>query len=322
MKKKIKMMQTFFCTLMIATISFSVANAQDGAISEQDLKAIDADFKEISSKIEAALKTDMTLYNSMMSQLKSIDSKIDTTGKSAALLGYKTKFAVSYGSMVKKAGVDLNSFITKMNNKYTSYIFTVHNLYAVSFKRKSKAPIYKRGSTTQTPTTTTQPISSFLPRKDQSCGEQAGSNVTFTTKSVKATSTAVFAGGCRTEGGLKKDVTVPSNAISATLQLKFKLEVSGYASGVVGSSACNGSAFFSTNDLFFNIYESVFAPIAWYGTMDISEEFDELIDVIDSKGSTERIYAAGKTQATAVLSLATSSSAKVSITTANLIVTK
>ena len=322
MKKKIKMMQTFFCTLMIATISFSVANAQDGAISEQDLKAIDADFKEISSKIEAALKTDMTLYNKMMSQLKSIDSKIDTTGKSAALLGYKTKFAVSYGSMVKKAGVDLNSFITKMNNKYTSYIFTVHNLYAVSFKRKSKAPIYKRGSTTQTPTTTTTPITNFLQRQDPGCGALSGSNFAFGTKSVRATSTAVIFGHCYTSAGLKKDVTVPSNAISATLQVKFKLEVSGYAIGVVGISLCSGSATVYVENHKFDLNENIFAPFLWYASMESFEEFDELFDVIDSKGSTERISAAVYTQVLADLSPATSSSAKVSITTANLIVTK
>ena len=321
MKKKIKMMQTFFCTLMIATISFSVANAQD-AISEKDLQAIDADFKAISSKIEAALKTDMTLYNSMMSQLKSIDSKIDTTGKSAALLGYKTKFATSYGSMVKKAGVDLNSFIKTMNNKYTSYIFTVHNLYAVSFKRKSKAPIYKRGSTTQTPTTTTQPITSFIQSKDQHCALLAGSNVAFGTKSVKATSTAVVLGGCFTTGSIKKDVTVPSNAISATLQLKFKLEVSGYAIGVLGSSGCSGNAFVYVVNNSFYIDETTFAPICWVSSMELSEEFDLLVDVIDSKGSTVLIDARAHTDVVGILSPATSSSAKVSITTANLIVTK
>ena len=321
MKKKIKMMQTFFCTLMIATISFSVANAQD-AISEKDLQAIDADFKAISSKIEAALKTDMTLYNSMMSQLKSIDSKIDTTGKSAALLGYKTKFATSYGSMVKKAGVDLNSFIKTMNNKYTSYIFTVHNLYAVSFKRKSNAPIYKRGSTTQTPTTTTQPITSFIQSKDQHCALLAGSNVAFGTKSVEATSTAVVLGGCSTTGRLKKDVTVPSNAISATLQLKFKLEVSGYAIGVLGSSGCSGNASVYVYNNFFYIGETTIAPICWVSSMELSEEFDLLVDVIDSKGSTVLIDAIAHTDVIGVLSPATSSSAKVSITTANLIVTK
>jgi hypothetical protein len=212
----------------------------DDDLSKEDIEKITSILSANDKKIESALKSDAKNYNAMKSDIENLSKLKDDAQKAMSIKDYQKKYSVAYGNALKKAGVDLNRIAKQLQSQYPKYIISVEN-HAIYFK-KSDLPKITGGKTSGK--TEEVKLSNFRESKDQSCALGSGGNVSQTSTSVKVTSNAVVAGGCRTFGEKILDYLIPKNVKNAKLKVKGTILVEGFAVGILGvATSFNGSYF-------------------------------------------------------------------------------
>lgn len=259
-----------------------------------------------------------------------------------------------YANKVKESGVDLNSLLSNLEKKFPDFLFTISDGYSVLFERKtpkitsgdmgnstygitndfvfvsntqsdlSPSTLFHRASFTST----TIPLS-FTKNKNIDCALIGWSGVEFGTSSIKSTATGVVAGGCSANGDLINSTLLASTGVtSIKLKLNFYMEVNGYAVGVVGSSVTGSNSSTKAkidgqNEYFIREYISkmAFAPVLWVASFNQSKSFTFNPDLTAYKGKTLKINGYTSSSAMSAICCATSSSGRVSITSASLTIT-
>jgi hypothetical protein len=313
-----------FLLLFIFSTSFSQINPED----EKELAAIRTELEILSKKIEDAFNKNPKNLDVMQSRLKQINAITDTAKLRLAVEDYRSTYLTAYGDMVKAAGVDMNEFVKLMTTKFPNYTFSVQNNYGIGFKKNTSKGTAKSGTAAATPTTTTTAITGFLQAKDAGCALGAGSEITFPTRSVKASSTAAVVGGCNARGELTKDLTLPSTAISIHLRLTWTQKIRAYAVGIVGLASgyasCFSAAGVENEGALISEYVSdmAFAPLLWVANFDKEFPFDKTIDLTASKGKTLTIVFSAYSSSVAGVCCATNATGQIIYSRANLVVTK
>ena len=303
--------------------------AQITAADEKTEAAIRADLEVLSKKIGDAFNKDPKLRDEMNKRLQEINVIKDSVKLMLAVNSYRSTYQTAYGDKVKEAGVDLADFIKQMTAKYPNYTFALQNTYGISYKKKKSPPSTKSGTAPSTPTTTTTPITGFLQSKDASCALGAGSSVTFPTRSVKASATAVVAGGCLARGTLNKVLTLPTTATSILLRLIWTHKVDGCAVGVLGVAGGHANASTKVRiDEGYKIMidadddENIMAMFLWVVNFDKETQYDKSIDLTAYKGKTLVIEFYDSSGAVSMVCCATGFTAQTSYSKADLIVTQ
>ncbi len=309
-----------------------------------------------SNKIEAALKKDLPRYNKMKAEAEEVSKIKDNAGKKKAMDNYANAHKQHYGSMVKNAGVDLNSLLAKLKNKFPDYLFTITDEYSVLVEKRTQEnsapgdngsssygrnndfifasntqPVLSQSKDYYQPASTTSTIIplTFTKGKSIDCALAAGAGVEFGTSSVKSTATGVIAGGCAANGNLKNSTLLSNSGVtSIKLKLNFTLEVNGYAVGVVGTSGANASSGNrvyidgqSSSLLSESISKTALAPALWVASFSQSQSFTHNLDLTAWKGKTLKISGYTYSQALSAICCATSSSARINVTAASLTIT-
>lgn len=312
--------------MMLVLFSISNSFAQIAQEDEKTVVAIQADFEVLSKKIEDVFNKNPKIRDEMRNRIQEINKLTDETKLKLAADNYRSSYQAAYGDMVKAAGIDMNDFVKQMTAKYPNYTFTLQKSYGIGFKRKPSPGAAKSGTAPASPTTTTTPITGFLQAKETTCNLASGSSVTFPTKSVKAASTAVVAGLCSAKGEIKNESILPATASSIFLRLTAAQKVSGWAVGVLGFSLNHTEAVvkvWADNKIVLNDYEaeSVIAPVFWVINYDEEFPFDQSIDLSTHKGKSLKVSLNVFSSAFSAACCATSSSAQVTYSKADLIVT-
>jgi hypothetical protein len=313
--------------LLVLLLLVSNGFAQITAADEKTEAAIRADLEVLSKKIGDAFNKDPKLRDEMNKRLQEISVITDSVKRMLAVNSYRSTYQTAYGDKVKEAGVDLADFIKQMTAKYPNYTFELQNTYGIFYKQKNSPPSTKSGTAPSTPATTTTPITGFLQSKDASCALGAGSSVTFPTRSVKISSTAVVAGGCSTSGTLQKELTLPATATSIFLRFEGTQKTTGYAVGVVGLALAHAETFimvFADNRrvIFEYNHVSAFAAALWVTNSDTETQVDKSIDLTAYRGKTLMFKFHDFSSAVSALCCATNSTAQISYTKAELVVTQ
>jgi hypothetical protein len=307
----------FLCCLFAFNIQKLVAQDQ------KDIAAIKEEVNKISAKIEVVLKTDMSLYNKMKSQLEAANAMKDETKRSAALSQYRTAFGPEYGRAIKKAGVDMTALIAELSKKFPDYEFRLNNDYSVEARPKRKANNQKPSSIQTNPVV--KSITDFLQSREVHCGLVGFAGVDFETIGVKSWATGAVAGGCEANGTLDNKTNLDASAKSIALKLKAKLEINGFAVGVLGTSVCicNTSVVVDivepSKQMFEDSqFETVFAPVLWYGSLDDSKEINPSIDLTEFKGKQINIDLQAGVSAGSAICCATNGNSHVKLESATL----
>jgi hypothetical protein len=321
--------QKYLSLLLVMLLLVSNGFAQITAADEKAEAAIRADLEVLSKKIGDAFNQDPKLRDEMNKRLQEIYVIKDSVKLMLAVNSYRSAYQAAYGDKVKEAGVDLADFIKQMTAKYPNYTFALQNTYGISYKKKKSPPSTKSGTAPSTPTTTTTPITGFLQSKDASCALGSGSSVTFPTRSVKVSTTAAVAGGCTADGALQKLLTLPASATSIFLRLIWTQKINGHAVGVVGTARASTYTHVTASIAEDNRFvisefdgEVVHAFILWVANFDRETQYDESLDLTAFKGKTLKLRFDDYSNAISAICCATGSTAQISYSKADLIVTQ
>ena len=320
----------YFTLLLIAVIYSAVGMTQEKGIPDADLKNITAEVNIISAKIEAVMKLEPAVMKKMKDELTRINEIKDTAVANEAIKNYMASNGAAYGNFFKKAGIDMNTFISEMNKKYPAYLFTLNSSFGIGVQMKTvQASSFKKGSTGTFGTTSTKSISSFTQSKSIDCGGLSGGSVAFGSRSLSSSAFSAFAGGCLAKGTLTNSTTLPAVASEVKLNLNFQIDAEGVAIGIVGSAASTASTFLTLNVtgisaplVIKSIYKMGLAPFLWVAKFNASERFYDVIDLTEHRGKTIIFSLYTDSFSLAGLCCATTSKAKANIFTADLITTK
>lgn len=171
---------------------------------------------------------------------------------------------------------------------------------------------------------------SFTQRKSVNCAVASGGNVELGVRHVKASSTAVIAGYCSSEGHLESNVVLPATGIqSIKLRLDYSLDANGYALGIIGTSFTKANCGIivkntETQSFLVNtgLYKMAVAPLFWYASFNDSRKYPVYIDISGLKGKT--LFLSGDAYSTSFSGTccATNSSARTIFTAAKLEIVK
>lgn len=316
--------------LFILFVSGNIISAQSKKDLDEILKEIQENY---SRKVEEELKKDLPRFNKMKSEAEVIEKIKDEKEKKKSADNYKNAHKAHYGNAVKKAGVDINALLSKLQSKYPSYKFSSPDGYSIIVEEEvNDMNLQSTGGMTATGTgvsaSNTPAVRglAFTQSKDIDCALASGGSVTFGTRSVNASTTGVVAGGCTAKGSLKHSAELESgsNVQSIKLKLNYSLEVKGYAVGIIGTSSSTATATLyakideQSSFISKSISKTALAPILWISSFDKSENFTNSVDVTASKGKKLNVTASVYSLSVSGVCCATNGYGKVNITTANL----
>jgi len=154
------------------------------------------------------------------------------------------------------------------------------------------------------------------------CSNIAGNIVLFPTKSVRTSTNAAVAGGCSAQGLLSKNISFPATASSILLRATWKQKINGYAIGVVGFAMAHALAWSPLELDSYDCNDWATAPFLWVDNFSREMNFDVTTDFTESKGKTYTLYFDTSSRSIAAVCCATSSSAQITYSRVDLIVTK
>jgi len=166
----------------------------------------------------------------------------------------------------------------------------------------------------------------FTQTKSVNCALASGGYVNIGSMYALSSTSGVVAGGCSSSGNLSSSSVLPTAAQSIYLRLSGTVEVSGYAVGVIGTSATDASASFnsyisSEGSMASNyLSKSAFAPFLWVASFNDIKSFNHYIDLTSKKGKTLNVAGSSRSFSISGLCCATNSSSKINFTTAELVV--
>jgi len=348
--------------LLLCTIFFitTIVNAQDDKVLEEIRNEFD---KVYGKKIEEELKKDQSKFESMKSEAEGIGKIKNEDAKKKAMDNYTRAHKEHYGKMVKNAGVDINSVIAHLSKQFPQYRFTSTDDYSIIAEKETKDLGLQRQSINNTSTdllgTTFHAITTppayyahnvlpvsalylstffgslktlgvqpliFTQTKSVNCALASGGYVNIGSMYALSSTSGVVAGGCSSSGNLSSSSVLPTAAQSIYLRLSGTVEVSGYAVGVIGTSATDASASFnsyisSEGSMASNyLSKSAFAPFLWVASFNDIKSFNHYIDLTSKKGKTLNVAGSSRSFSISGLCCATNSSSKINFTTAELVV--